>query len=98
MGMGGAGVAVSEGPVGAYWNPASLGRSESPSGVQVPADVHAELTGQFLEGANDVHDISNDCKNLGAGNGLCKDANIQTALNKLNDPTNGIRADVAVGA
>ncbi len=97
MGMGGTGVASSEGPVGAYWNPASLGRAESPSGVQVPADVHAEITGQFLEGANDIHDIASDCKNLGPTNGLCQIANIDAALAKLNDPTNGIRADAAVG-
>ena len=98
MGMGGTGVASSEGPVGAYWNPASLGRAESPSGVQVPADVHAEITGQFLEGANDIHDIASDCKNLGPTNGLCQIANIDAALAKLNDPTNGIRADVGLCA
>jgi len=100
MGMGGAGVAVAEGPVSAYWNPALLGRSESPSGVQVPVDAHMELTGQFLEGANDVHDISNDCQNssVGPGNGLCTQANINAAIAKLNDPSNGLRGDVAAGA
>ena len=97
MGMGGAGVAAAEGPVGAYWNPASLGRAQSPSGVQVPADVHMELTGQFLEGANDLHDVIADCNNGGVG-GLCTDTKVQTALNKLNDPSNGLRADTAMGA
>ncbi|MBI5241143.1 MAG: conjugal transfer protein TraF [Elusimicrobia bacterium] len=98
MGMGGAGVAVSEGPIGAYWNPASLGRQESPSGVQIPADVHAELTGQFLEGANDVHDIANACQTTGPNVGLCTQPNIDSALTKLNDPSNGLRADAAAGA
>jgi hypothetical protein len=98
MGMGGAGVAVSEGPVSSYWNPAALGQKESPSGVQLPADVHAEITGQFLEGANDAHDIISDCKKYGGAGGLCQQANIDAALAKLNDPSNGMRADVAAGA
>ncbi|OGS40030.1 MAG: hypothetical protein A3J82_06995 [Elusimicrobia bacterium RIFOXYA2_FULL_69_6] len=98
MGMGGTGVAVAEGPVGSYWNPASLGRKESPSGVQVPADMHAELTGQFLEGANDLHDIANYCQTVGINTGLCQQANINAALAKLNDPANGLRADAAAGA
>ncbi|HAM35380.1 MAG TPA: hypothetical protein DEB40_10215 [Elusimicrobia bacterium] len=98
MGMGGAGVAVAEGPVGAYWNPASLARSESPSGVQVPVDAHMELTGNFLEGANDLYDISKDCLASGADNGRCTQSNINTALNKMNQGQNGLRADVAVGA
>jgi hypothetical protein len=97
MGMGGAGVALSEGPVSSYWNPAALGRKESPSGVQIPADVHAEITGQFLEGANDVHDISSDCQKIPQGP-LCTQPKIDAALAKLNDPSNGLRADVAAGA
>jgi len=97
MGMGGAGVAASEGAVGAYWNPASLGRAESPSGVQIPADVHAEITGQFLAGANDLHDIANACQNS-LTNPLCTQPHIDAALAKLNDPTNGLRADASVGA
>ncbi|MCX5797145.1 MAG: conjugal transfer protein TraF [Elusimicrobia bacterium] len=97
MGMGGAGVAVAEGPVGGYWNPASLGRAESPSGVQVPADVHAALTGQVIEGANDAHDIISDCQKTPVGP-LCAQPNIDSALAKLNDPNNGLRADAALGA
>ena len=31
MAMGGSGVALAGGPVGAYWNPAGLGQIENPS-------------------------------------------------------------------
>jgi len=99
LGMGGTGVASAEGPVSAYWNPAALGRSESPSGVQVPADAHVEITGQFLEGANDLHDIANACQaSGGVASGICQTSNINAALGKINRADNGLRGDAAVGA
>ncbi|MFA6002662.1 MAG: conjugal transfer protein TraF [Elusimicrobiota bacterium] len=97
MGMGGAGVAVAEGPVGAYWNPATLARPESPSGVQIPVDAHIEITGQFLEGANDLNDISDACQAT-PGGGICTQPNIDAAIAKLNHADNGLRADAAAGA
>ena len=93
MGMGGAGVALAQGPVGAYWNPAGLGQTENPSGIQVPIGMNLELTGQFLEGANDFHDISKDCP-AGA---RCTQANINLALSKMNRADNGLRGDFSAG-
>ena len=85
------------GPVGAYWNPASLGRSESPSGVQAPLDAHVEITGPVIEGANDLHDASKACQSTPHGS-HCTQTNINAALNKLNSPQSGMRGDVALGA
>ncbi|MDD5655640.1 MAG: conjugal transfer protein TraF [Elusimicrobia bacterium] len=97
MGMGGTGVAASEGPIGVYWNPASLGSAKSPSGAQVPAGAHAEITGQMLEGANDLNDISEACKDT-PGGGICQQPNINAALAKLNRADNGLRVDAGLGA
>jgi hypothetical protein len=96
MGMGGAGVAAAEGPVGVYWNPATLGRAESPSGAQLPLGAHAELTGDMLEGANDINDIAQVCQRT-PGVGLCTQPNIDAAIAKLNRPGNGMRADLGGG-
>ena len=41
MAMGGTGVASSNGAVGDYWNPASLGEADSPSGFQLPTAMAA---------------------------------------------------------
>jgi hypothetical protein len=97
MGMGGAGVASSEGPIGEYWNPASLGREESPSGMQIPVDAHLDITGQALQGANDAHDIISDCQKSPAGP-LCTQTNINSALAELKSPNSGVRGDAALGA
>jgi hypothetical protein len=96
MGMGGTGVAASEGPIGEYWNPASLGRPESPSGAQIPVIAHAELTGQAIEGANDLHNVINDCQKNPPGP-LCNLTNITAAVNELRNPNDGLRTDAAAG-
>lgn len=93
LGMGGAGVAASQGPVGHYWNPASLGQAESPSGVQVPVGAAVNITGTVLEGANDLNQLVKDCP-AGAN---CTVANIQAALQKINNPDNGVRVDAGGG-
>jgi hypothetical protein len=95
MGMGGAGVADSEGAVGEYWNPASLGQPESRSGLQIPVDVHAEVTGTALQGANDLHNAYSNCQNNPAA---CNPATIQSAINELANPNNGARVDAGAGA
>jgi len=96
MGMGGVGVALAQGPVGAYWNPAGLGQIENPSGLQIPLSAHAELSGPVLEGANDLNQIGKDCQ-AAPGAGACTTANINAALSKMGSPESGLRADLGAG-
>lgn len=94
LGMGGAGVAAAQGPLAAYWNPAALGRPTSNAyGIQVPFGVHAALTGSVIEGAKNLKTLKDAC----ASGGACTDADIALALNKLNDPGNGLRVDASFG-
>ncbi len=95
LGMGGAGVALAQGPLAAYWNPAALGRPTSNAyGLQIPVGVHAALTGSVVEGANNLQNLKDTC----ASGGTCSNADITSALNKLNDPGNGLRVDAGAGA
>ena len=90
LGMGGAGVAVPQGPADNYWNPANLGSAESKSGFQVPVTAHFGITGTVLEGANDLDEIANNTA-------LQTQANVDAALAKLGASGNGVRADAGVG-
>lgn len=89
LGMGGAGVAMPQGPLNAYWNPAGLGMRGNTSGLQFPVNVHAALTGDVLEGANDLEQISKNPAGY-------TQADVLRALNKINQPGSGLRVDAAV--
>jgi hypothetical protein len=91
MGMGGAGVAEVSGPLASYWNPAALARAtENSYGLAVPLGVHVALTGTVIEGAKNLKDLKDNTS-------TATDAKVQDALNKLNDPTNGLRVNANVG-
>ena len=94
LGMGGAGVAMpTNGPIAAYWNPAALGRpTRNAYGLQVPLDLHYGVTGTVLEGANNLSNVQDACR-AGAGAPGCTQADIDRALNLLDNPGNGIRID-----
>lgn len=95
MGMGGAGVALSQGPLASYWNPAALGRAtENSYGVSIPVSVHAALTGSAIAGAKDLKDAKTNCASLGAA--ACN-SQIANALGELSNPTNGLRVDGSAG-
>jgi hypothetical protein len=96
MGMGGAGVALAQGPLASYWNPAALGRlTENAYGFAAPVSVHAALTGSALEGVKDFQNVENACK---AGNlTACTQANLTSALGELNQSGTGLRADLSTG-
>src|SRR5206468_11370148 len=83
LAMGGAGVALPQGAQSAYWNPAQLGLSDNPSGVQVPLGAHMGITGPVLKGANDLNHLNKECSSGGAG---CSNASINSALGELNAP------------
>ncbi|MDE2491602.1 MAG: conjugal transfer protein TraF [Elusimicrobia bacterium] len=95
LGMGGAGVALAQGPLASYWNPAALGRPTMDSyGIQIPVTAHAGLTGDVIAGANDLKNVQSACP----GGADCTPGNITKALNELNHPGNGARIDVGTGA
>jgi hypothetical protein len=91
LGMGGAGVATAQGPLASYWNPAALGRAtENSYGLAVPFGVHAALTGTVIEGANNLKSL----KDTGS---TPTQAQIDDALNKLNDKNDGLRINANGG-
>lgn len=95
--MGGTGVALGQAGESSYWNPAALGAPDNPSGAQIPFGVHAGFSGDAIKGAEDLDAVQKDCKNLGAGQGSCSQTNINNALNELNRPDSGVRADLGAG-
>lgn len=96
MGMGGAGVALAQGPLASYWNPAALGRATVNSyGFVLPVSVHAALTGTAIAGAKDLKNAKDFCA-ANSGSAACQ-AQINVAVSELSNPTNGLRADGSAG-
>src|SRR6185312_3292428 len=95
MGMGGAGVALAQGPLAAYWNPAALGRAtENSYGFTAPVSLHGAVTGDAVAGANDLQNAFNTCPSLSAA--ACQ-SQIQKALGELSNPNDGLRIDGTAG-
>jgi hypothetical protein len=90
VGMGGAGVAATKGPLAAYWNPGSLGRP-SQNGLAIPLGVHAAVTGSVIEGANNL-------KNLNERGTAPTQPEVDDALDKFDQPGSGLRVDGGFGA
>lgn len=89
--MGGAGVALAEGPLAAYWNPAALGRpSVNAYGLQIPFGVHVALTGSVYEGAKNLQHLKD--RGTQPTNG-----EISAALDQLDQPGGGLRLDGGFG-
>src|SRR5258706_713566 len=63
LGMGGAHVAVAEGPSAQYWNPGALGVTTG-SGVQIPFGLSAEATGDVLQKADDIQKFADKIDTL----------------------------------
>ena len=89
LGMEGAGVAMPQGPLNEYWNPAGIGMRGNTSGLIDPVHVHAALSGNILEGANDLNKIANNPTAYTA-------TDVTRALNKINQPGSGLRVDAAI--
>lgn len=95
MGMGGAGVALAQGPLAAYWNPAALGRAtENSYGFAAPVSAHGALTGDAVAGAKDLQNAFNTCPGLTPA--ACN-SQIQKALGELGNPNDGLRIDGSAG-
>jgi len=94
MGMGGAGVALAQGPEAVYWNPAGLGQLYNADGFSMPIGLRTELTGTALRGANDLFQLSEACR---GGGSLCTASAVSRALDDLGGRGSGALADVAGG-
>lgn len=94
MGMGGAQVAVAQGPTASYWNPAGLGQLYNSSGFEFDLGARGEFTGRVLEAANDLSELDNLCD---GSNAACTTARVQSTLARFNDPGNGVMADLGGG-
>jgi hypothetical protein len=94
MGMGGAGVANTQGPNASYWNPAALGRPTTNSyGITIPVDVEASIQGSVVQGAKDLQNAESNCQNNPA---TCT-ANVVSALGELNHADEGLNIDGGAG-
>ncbi len=60
MGMGGAFVAMAQGPIAQYWNPAGLAQKSTGnvSGLEIPASVGIEMTGGIMANASEIGDMA----------------------------------------
>lgn len=91
LGMGGAGVAVPQGPADNYWNPANLGAPDSKHGGVLPAAFHYGITGSILEGANDLDELAQRPA------AEITQAEVDAALGKFAERGSGVRGDVGGG-
>lgn len=94
MGMGGAGVALAQGPEAVYWNPAGLGQLYNADGFSAPIGLRFERSGSALRGANDLFQLNLACN---ASSSLCTAAAVSQALDDLSRYGDGALADVAGG-
>ncbi|OGR69038.1 MAG: hypothetical protein A2081_04005 [Elusimicrobia bacterium GWC2_61_19] len=61
MGMGGAFVAIAQGPIAQYWNPAGLYTSTgNVSGMEIPVAAGIEFTGKTMENASKLGEVAKD--------------------------------------
>lgn len=60
MGMGGAFVAMAQGPIAQYWNPAGLAMAsvDTVSGIELPITAGIEMTGDIMKNASAIGDMA----------------------------------------
>jgi len=108
MGMGGAFVAVAQGPIAQYWNPAGLVKSSANvSGMEIPVGVNAEFTGDIIKNASQIGDMaaSFQATNNAQTNGTAINAEQMAAfaktlslMNNMSGEGKGALIEVAGGA
>ncbi|MDD2804128.1 MAG: conjugal transfer protein TraF [Elusimicrobiales bacterium] len=108
MGMGGAFVAVAQGPIAQYWNPGGLVKSSANvSGMELPVGVMAEFTGDIMKNASAIGDMAQKFSAIQSAqdNGTSINADQIAAFAKtlslisdMNEPGKGVLAEVAGGA
>ncbi len=108
MGMGGAFVAVAQGPIAQYWNPAGLVKSsENVSGMEIPVGVNAEFTGGIVKNASQIGDLASrysaiqSAQNSGGtvdAQQIAAFAKTLSLMDDMNKPGKGALLEVAGGA
>ncbi|MFH1896961.1 MAG: hypothetical protein ABH886_01780 [Candidatus Desantisbacteria bacterium] len=109
MGMGGAFVAVAQGPIAQYWNPGGLAMasSDTVSGMELPITAGVEMTGDVMKNASAIGDMASQFTEINTAqkNGSATNASqisafvkTLTLLDDMNDPGKGAMFEVAVGA
>jgi hypothetical protein len=108
-GMGGAFVAVAQGPIAQYWNPAGLAQEATASkwGLQAPVGAKVEFTGNVLQDANTLGDLATKYSAVQSAqtNGTALNADQMASVVKgiatikhLNEPGKGVIASIEGGA
>lgn len=107
MGMGGAFVAVAQGPIAQYWNPAGLIKSSANvSGMEIPVGGSAEFTGGVIKNAGEIGDLAKEYAAIQAAqtNGAAVGAEQMAAyvktlalMNDMNKPGKGALIEAAGG-
>ncbi|MBU2573306.1 MAG: conjugal transfer protein TraF, partial [Elusimicrobia bacterium] len=107
MGMGGAFVAVAQGPIAQYWNPGGLVKSAANvSGMEIPVGVNAEFTGNIIENASQIGDMADKFSAIqtsqrgGTPVGpeqMSAFVKTLTLMNDMNDPGKGALFEIAGG-
>lgn len=108
MGMGGAFVAVAQGPIAQYWNPAGLVKSSANvSGLDIPVGVTAEFTGDIIKNASEIGDMADKFTAVKSaqegGSAVNADqvaafAKTLSLMSDMNEPGKGALFQVAGGA
>ena len=107
MGMGGAFVAVAQGPIAQYWNPGGLVKSSANvSGLEIPVGANIEMTGGIVKDASKITDMAAKYSSLKtaqtSGGAMNADqfaafAKAVSLMSDMNDPGKGALAEVAGG-
>lgn len=108
MGMGGAFVAVAQGPIAQYWNPAGLVKSSANvSGMDIPVGVGLEMTGGIMKNASEIGNLASQYSAIKTAqtNGTAVNAQDAAAfvktlslLGDMKKPGKGALVEVAGGA
>lgn len=108
MGMGGAFVAMAQGPIAQYWNPAGLAQStNNPSGFELPVSAGIEMTGGIMKNASEIGDLADKFSAIKTAqtNGTALNADQVAAFAKtvslladMNKPGKGALIETAAGA
>jgi hypothetical protein len=107
MGMGGAFVAVAQGPIAQYWNPAGLVKTTANvSGMEIPVGAMAEFTGKVAENASQIGELADQYSAIQTAqtNGTAINADQVAAFVKtlalmddMNTPGTGVLVEAAGG-
>lgn len=109
MGMGGAFVAMAQGPMAQYWNPAGLAMAsvDTASGVEIPITAGIEMTGDIMKNASAIGDMASKFKTITAAQKDGKAANADqmaafvktlTLLDDMNGSGKGAMFEASGGA